>query len=185
MLIVDYYLSPSPGDGSALFHWQFREVAILGNLDEGFRQFQTIELIFFMKHLHYSVEIAAPVSQVWSIMLSPETYRAWTAAFCEGSYFEGSWDEGSTIRFLSPSGEGMLAEIAENRRHEFISIRQLACIGQGSPEPFAEPAFENYTFQETGEGTTLEIDIDVQDEHVAMFEEMWPRALGLLKGLCE
>lgn len=138
-----------------------------------------------MKHLHYNIDIAAPVPEVWRTMLSPDTYRVWTAAFCEGSYFEGSWEQGSTIRFLIPSGEGMLAEIAENRLHEFISIRQIACIGQDSQEPFAEPAFENYTFHQTGEGTTLEIDIDVLDEHVAMFEEMWPRAPGLLKGLCE
>ena len=46
-----------------------------------------------MKTLHYATEINAPRKQVWDIMLGPETFKAWTAEFAEGSYFEGSWDD--------------------------------------------------------------------------------------------
>jgi hypothetical protein len=28
-------------------------------------------------------------------MLEPDTYRKWTEAFTEGSYYEGSWDKGA------------------------------------------------------------------------------------------
>jgi uncharacterized protein YndB with AHSA1/START domain len=138
-----------------------------------------------MKKLHYTITIGASRQQVWDTMLAPDTYRQWTSAFCEGSYYEGSWEKSSTIRFLSPSGEGMRAEIAENRPLEFISILHKACITRQGEEAFPEPAHENYTFRDAGQGTELQVDVDTDDKYEAMFAEMWPRALALLKELCE
>jgi ligand-binding SRPBCC domain-containing protein len=71
-----------------------------------------------MKKLHYSTIIQAPCQVVWDTMLAPDTFRLWTSGFCEGSYYEGSWEKGAGIKFLSPSGEGMRAEIADNRQLE-------------------------------------------------------------------
>ena len=61
-------------------------------------------------------------------MLEQDGYRAWTSAFCEGSYYLGSWDEGARIEFLAPSGCGIVAVIAENQPTEFVSIRHLGVI---------------------------------------------------------
>lgn len=138
-----------------------------------------------MKRLHFSIVIQALRQRVWDTMLGPDTYRQWTAGFCEGSYYEGSWDQGATIRFLGPSGEGMLAQIEENRLHEFISIRHLSCFENGVVKPALEPAFENYTFGDHAEGTELVVDMDSVPEYEAMFSEMWPNSLQLLKALCE
>jgi len=77
-----------------------------------------------VKRLQFTTIIEAPVSRVYALMIEPGSYRNWTSAFTEGSTYEGSWDQGQQIRFLSPSGEGMVAEIAENRSNEFISCRQ-------------------------------------------------------------
>ena len=71
------------------------------------------------KTLRFSTLIQAPPGRVWQLMLAPDSYRDWTAAFMEGSRYEGSWEQGQRIRFLSPAGEGMVAEIAENRPGEF------------------------------------------------------------------
>lgn len=117
-------------------------------------------------------------------MLAPDTYRQWTAGFCEGSYYEGSWEQGAAIRFLGPSGDGMLATIAENRLHEFISIRHLSCQENGVVKTFPEPLFENYTFADHAGGTLLEIGMDTTAEYEAMFSEMWPHSLQLLKTIC-
>ena len=138
-----------------------------------------------MKKLHYTILIDAPRQLVWDTMLAPDTYRQWTSAFCEGSYFEGSWEKGSTIRFLSPGGEGMRAEIAENRPLEHISILHKACISAEGEEAFPETAYENYTFRDAGQGTELQVEADTDEKYEAMFAEMWPRALALLKTLCE
>src|SRR5512134_3383911 len=83
------------------------------------------------KALHFTTLIQAPRQTVWDTMLGPATYRIWTAAFTQGSYFEGSWEEGERIRFLAPDGRGMTAQTAENRKHEFISIKHLGYVKDG------------------------------------------------------
>ncbi len=93
-----------------------------------------------VKRIQFTVEINAPVSVVWRHVTSPESYRIWTSAFAEGSHFKGSWEQGSKIQFLSPSGDGMVAEIAENRGNEFISIRHLGFIANGVGTPQARPS---------------------------------------------
>lgn len=144
-----------------------------------------------MKKLHFTVTINAPREKVWDAVIGPETYKAWTRAFAEGSYYEGSWDKGSKIKFLGPTGEGMSSEIAENRRHEFISIRHLGMIKDGvedftSPEVKTwAPGYENYTFT-AGDGITrMDVDVMVPPEYEKEFGEMWPRALRSLKDICE
>lgn len=138
-----------------------------------------------MKKLHFSITIHASRQVVWDTMLQPETYQLWTAGFCEGSYYEGSWEKGASILFLGPSGEGMKAVIAENRPLEFISIRHLSCFTKEKEDIITEPAFENYSFRDVEGGTELLVDMDGFEQYEAMFQEMWPRSLQLLKALCE
>lgn len=149
-----------------------------------------------MQKLHWSIWINATKAHVWDVMLGNTTYRVWTKAFNEGSYFQGAWEQGSEIRFLGPnpngSGEGgMFSRIHENRMHEFLSIEHLGIIQNGVVDTTSDevkkwtPAFENYTFDEKDGGTELKIDLDVADEYKDMFNDMWPKALQLLKQLAE
>ena len=84
-----------------------------------------------VSRIQFETTINAPPEVVWDVMLGGETYPLWTAPFAEGSFFEGSWSQGSRIRFLVPSGDGMVSEIAENRPHEFVSIRHLGFVHEG------------------------------------------------------
>ena len=144
-----------------------------------------------MKRLRFSVAIAASRQTAWNTMLDPDSYRAWTAAFVEGSYYEGSWKKGAKIRFLSPGGDGMTAEIAGNRPFEFVSIRHLGIIKDGvddteSPDARAwTPAYENYTFTEKDGVTEVVVDVDVNERYEKMFRDTWPKALRRLKEICE
>lgn len=54
-----------------------------------------------VNQLHFSILIQAPVEHVWQRMFSDVGYRDWTSAFCEGSYYQGNWQQGETMRFLS------------------------------------------------------------------------------------
>lgn len=143
------------------------------------------------KHLRFSTYINASRQTVWDTMLAPDSYRDWTSAFCEGSYYEGAWSKGSRIRFLSPEGDGMVAVIAESRPPEYISIQHVGFINKGVEDTTSEaikgwvPAFENYTFTESGTGTDLVVDQDITEEYEAYMQEAWPRALERLKKLCE
>ncbi len=144
-----------------------------------------------IKRMRIETTIAAPVARVCAVMLEPETYEQWTSAFFAGSRYEGSWEQGGRIHFLAPSGDGMVAEIAEHRPGEFLSIRHLGVVAGGvedttSPEVRAwAPAYENYTFSAVPGGTRLTIDQDVTADHEESMRKSWTRALVLLKELCE
>lgn len=144
-----------------------------------------------MTKIHFEAIINAPVEKVWNTMLEDETYRQWTRAFTEGSHYEGSWEEGAKILFLDPDNNGMVSIIAENRRHEFISVKHIGIVKDGVEDTESEdarewaPAYENYTFEEQNGKTKVSVDMDIEEEYEAMFNEMWPKALGLLKDLCE
>jgi hypothetical protein len=140
---------------------------------------------------HFSIWIEAPRDTVWSVMLDRSTFEQWTAAFCEGSTYEGGWKQGDSIRFLTPSGEGMVSEIAESRRPEFVSIRHLGMIADGVDDTRSEdvrawaPAFENYSFTEANGGTQLQVEVDVLPGYEQFTQDTFPKALSTLKQLCE
>jgi hypothetical protein len=144
-----------------------------------------------VKRLQFTTEIGSPASVVWQHVTSPESYKIWTSAFAEGSHFKGSWEKGSKIHFLSPNGDGMVAEIAESRGNEFISIRHLGFIANGVEDTTSEavkawaPAYENYTFLAVPAGTRMVVDQDVSVEWEEYLSEAWPKALALLKKLSE
>jgi hypothetical protein len=95
--------------------------------------------------------------------------------------------------FKGPDGDGgMLAEIAESKLYEYVSIRHLAEVardektGKVTETRFSEPSYENYTLEEKDGVTTVTVVMTaLPDEYVEMFSEMWPNALLLLKDLCE
>jgi hypothetical protein len=144
-----------------------------------------------MKRIQFSTLIAAPVTRVFELMTEPQIYTQWTAAFMEGSYYEGSWQQGQRIRFLGSSGDGMFSEIVEIRRNEFISIRHLGFLAKGVEDTTSEGArawsgaYENYTFITRPEGTELTVDQDVVLEFETYLVDAWPKALAILKTLCE
>jgi hypothetical protein len=149
-----------------------------------------------MQKIHFSIIINAPREKVWNTMLSDATYRTWTMPFHPGSYFKGDWSEGSKMLFIGPDSEsgnemGMVSRIAKNREHEFISVEHLGIYKNGIEDTESEdakqwaPAFENYSFTDTDGGTEVRIDQDMLEEYKEMFEDMWPKALQILKELAE
>jgi uncharacterized protein YndB with AHSA1/START domain len=144
-----------------------------------------------MKRLHFETSIDAPRKDVWKAMLEREGYRKWTAEFLEGSDYEGSWEKGEAIRFIAPDGGGMSAVIAENRPYEFVSIKHIGFIKDGTEDTDSEdvrkwaPAFENYTLSEVGGSTKVEVDLDVSPEWEQTMAEKWPKALAKLKEISE
>ena len=141
--------------------------------------------------VQFAAMIAAPAQIVWHHITSPDSYKDWTSVFAEGSHFQGSWEPGAKILFLSPSGDGMVSEIAESRKNEFISIRHLGFISNGVEDTESEtvrawaPAYENYTLVPVPEGTKIVVDQDVTAEWEEHLSQAWPKALERLKHLSE
>lgn len=143
------------------------------------------------KTLHYSMFISAPRQHVWDVMLGPEGYKQWTSDFAEGSYYEGSWEQGQKIRFLTPEGEGMFSTIEESRPYEFVAIHHLGTVRNGSEDTQSEEArqwgdaWEKYELRDLNGGTEVIVDVDTPEEMEVFMQETWPKALGRLKATCE
>jgi len=144
-----------------------------------------------MKKLQFSIDIRASRQTVWETMLAHDSYRVWTAEFSEGSYYEGAMETGARVRFLVPSGHGMVSEVAECRPPEVLSLKHLGYVKDGVEDTESEmvrswaPAFENYTLSYAGLSTHLQIDIDVTPEFEEYMTKAWPKALARLKQMCE
>jgi len=139
-------------------------------------------------------EVGAP--PVGDAVTALANYRQWTAPFSENSYFEGGWNTGNAIRFLSKDAEGktagMTSEIAISKYPEYISIRHLGIIQNGVEDLTSDEVakwangYENYSIDKIDRHQTrFTLDMDVADAYYDMMLEMWLKALPLLKSLSE
>lgn len=166
------------------FGWQ----SILNNFKKHVEGFQH-------DSLHFEIEINAPVSKVYKLMLEDETYREWTYVFSPGSYYKGTWEKDSKILFLGPGKDGleggMVSRIQENIPNKYVSIEHNGFYSNGQEittgpevEAFAG-ATENYSFEEKDGKTYLQVDMESSGEFRDYFEKIWPKALETLKNICE
>ena len=145
--------------------------------------------------LHYATKIKASPQKVYTLMIDQNHYQEWAAVFSPGSRYAGNWEKCSRILFLGEGkdgkAQGMMSRIRENIPFRFISIEHLGMIRDGEEVLTGKEvedwhgATENYTFEETDEGTLLSVDLDAKEEYRDFFSETWPRALEILKHICE
>ena len=148
-----------------------------------------------MEKLHFVTEIHAPAHTVWATLFDDTTYREWTSVFNDGSYFEGGWDEGQTIRFLGPEDDGtvsgMIGRIIANIPDEFVAIEYLGQVMHGVDDTSSQAieqlvgSHESYTLSESGGVTTREVEVDLEDDSVDRFKGMWPTALAAVEEIAE
>lgn len=145
--------------------------------------------------LHFEISINAPIEKVCSTMIAEKSYTEWTAAFNPTSTYKGSWDKNAKILFIGTDKEGniggMVSRIKENMPNKFISIEHLGLIkGEEEITTGAEVegwagALENYTFKSVDDGTLISVDTDSNEDFKSYFIETWPKALAILKTICE
>jgi uncharacterized protein YndB with AHSA1/START domain len=144
-----------------------------------------------MEKLVFKTTIAASLQQVWNTMLHPQTYKEWTGVSWPGSYYEGRWEAGENLRFISPGGSGTLARLVEHRPYAFSKAKHIAILKGGVEDRDSKEAkawigtTESYTFTETAGGTELKVEIDTRPDFAGMFTADFPKSLAKLKELCE
>lgn len=145
-----------------------------------------------MKTIEFKTEIAANAKKVWDTMLNADTYRKWVEPGWPGSYYEGNWEEGRNMKFISPGQGGTMATITESRPHEYLLAKHIAVIQKdGSIDRESELArgwigtTEGYSFQEKNGRTVLKIELNTSPQWEKMFTDGWPKALDRLKEMCE
>jgi hypothetical protein len=139
-----------------------------------------------MTTLNFSVTINAPKEVVWDKLWSDTSYRQWTSAFAQGSYAESDWQEGSKIRFLTPSGEGMYSIIEKMVPYEQMTFQHLGEIKSGAEEPKDwAGARESYDLEEHDGVTELKVYVDSVGEFENYFQDTFPKALQIVRQICE
>ncbi len=145
--------------------------------------------------LHFEILIGAYAEKVYHTMLDKKHYSEWTSAFNPASRFEGSWEKGSKIIFIGEDQDGnkggMVSRIRENIPNEFVSIEHQGIL-EGDQEITSGPkveqwagGLENYLFTEQDGKTLVSVDMDSNEEYKAYFAETYPKALEILKSVCE
>jgi len=145
-----------------------------------------------MTHLQPTIHIHATPEKIWDILWNDTTYRIWVAPFCEGSYYKTErFEEGATIHFLTPTGEGMYSLI-----DKIIPNRYLAFRHQGSIINYEEQDFtpetealnnvlETYTLLPNNNGTTLKVELDTTEQYRAFMTNALDQAMKKIKRLAE
>ena len=144
-----------------------------------------------MQTLKFITEINAPASKVWDVLWNDVTYRKWTTAFCEGSYAVSNWNEGDSIHFLDPNGNGMYSVIEKKIDNELMSFTHIGNIKNFEEMPLDEETKlwsdckEIYELKQENNTTTLTVKIDTLEDYVSFFSEAMPKAIELIKNLSE
>jgi hypothetical protein len=146
-----------------------------------------------MTHLQPAIHINATPEKIWNILWDDTTYRIWVAPFHEGSYYKADrFEEGATIHFLTPTGEGMYSII-----DKLIPNRYLAFRHQGSIIDYKEQDFtpeteawndvlEAYTLiPDNNNSTTLKVDFHTTEEYKEFMTNAFDESLKIIKRLAE
>lgn len=139
-----------------------------------------------METLEYQIEINAEPEKVWTVLWSDISYRQWTSAFTEGSFYLGSWEEDSIMKFFDPSNNGMYSRVLKNDPNKEMIFLHLGEIFDGIevPQDWGD-ATESYLLEETEDGTKLIVKIKTSEEFKIFFEDKFPNALQNVKHLSE
>ncbi len=140
-----------------------------------------------MKTLHFETKIDAPAQKVWQTLWDDKNYREWTTVFSEGSHAVSDWKEGSSIKFLGPSGDGMYSRIDKKIDNVQMTFRHLGTIKEGKQIPETEWAnsIEEYILNEKDGKTTVKVSVDILESHEEYFNKTFPEALKKVKELSE
>ncbi len=139
-----------------------------------------------MEILNFEIEINASPEKVWSVLWADISFRQWTSAFTKGSFYEGTLEEGSIVKFLDPDNNGMYSRVEKNIPNEEMKFLHLGEIYDGveTAQEWGE-ATETYILEENEEGVLLKIIINTSDEFKEFFEAKLPLALSNVKHLSE
>lgn len=139
-----------------------------------------------MKNTKFSIKINTSKEKVWATLWNDTTYRQWTSVFAPDSHAVSDWKQGSKIKFVDSTGDGMHSIIETNLSFEQMSFKHLGEI-KGGVETTSDwaGAMESYFLKELNGVTELEIELDMTEEFEQYFLDTFPKAMDLIKQISE
>lgn len=143
------------------------------------------------KTIEKSIEIAASREAIWSALIDKDSFSDWGSSFMPGSYYEGEWAEGNTIRFLGPCEDrgtnGMITKVAEYTYGEYVRAEHIGIVTNGEDVYEGDvydmwiPATEEYRLTGGPDRFTLHISNEVPEGFFDEFSEAWDKSLVRIK----
>ena len=139
-----------------------------------------------MTLLHYKIHIDAPADKVWEVLFTQNSERHWPSALNEGTYFEGNWKLGSTMKFLDRENNGMYNLVIKNIAGKELAMKHLGWILDGtlSPQDWEDSTL-TYFLEPSEHGTILHAEVNSLDEFVDFFDSKYPQNFEKIKMLSE
>lgn len=144
-----------------------------------------------INRLNFSIDIRAEKTTIWKALWNESSYREWAGVFFEGSYaVTNDWEEGSKVHFLSPDESGIYSIIEKHIPNNIIQFKHIGKVVGGKEQPIDDEtkkwsgATETYTLTEGKDAITLEVEIDVLNEHLEFMTDTFPLALKKIKENC-
>lgn len=144
-----------------------------------------------MKTLTFNIEIQSNIEKIWNVLWNKENYTKWTKPFTEGCYYETeSFAEGSEIKFLSPSGDGMLSKITYLKPYEYVAFEHLEMEMNGEKISFKSKDdkhqyLETYRLVQLPNSVLLTATVDTLEPWENTMNTAFPQALQIIKEISE
>ena len=139
-----------------------------------------------MKLLEFKTQINATPEKVWEVLFTQDAYKKWASALNEGTYYEGNWEEGTTMRFLDADNNGMYNIVEKNIPNRELKMTHLGWIYDGvlTPQDW-EDSTVSYILEPNENGTLLTGKVNSLDEFVDFFNSKYPQNFEKVKKLSE
>lgn len=139
-----------------------------------------------MEIIEKSIEINAPASKVWEVLITPDLVREWISAFGEGTYAESDWNVGSEIAWKDNEGNiGAKGIITVMEPEKKLKADYYDEVNMSPPDPLGKYS-EVYLLSGDNNVTTLSIKAGPLDEkYTRMCTPMWDGAVQNIKKVAE
>ncbi len=138
-----------------------------------------------MTNLHYKIILNNNVEYVFDKLFAKAEYKEWTRVFNPSSDYDGILGLGEEIFFKDADNNGMLSKVSKYEVNKVIEFSYLASVEEGVKTEFEDRSnFERYTFTSLqDEMVMIDVDLNIPDEYLEMFEDMWAQAIVLIQDL--
>jgi hypothetical protein len=148
-----------------------------------------------MTTIEKSIEIHGERDAIWRVIESPETYTKWCEPFCVGTFYEGAWRVGNTVRFIGLDENGvrggLVSEVVAYEAGHHVTFRHKGFV-QGDQEVFDTPEVaawagceEGYVLEGGPDVYTLHVSCQVAEEMAEWMDATWTEAVGRIKAIAE
>ena len=133
-----------------------------------------------------TIDINAPASKVWEVLVHPDWLKRWASAFSEGTYAESDWEPGSEVLWKDKEGStGAKGKVVANEPFKLLKVAFYDDVHADSGDALGRYS-ETYNLIQTDGKTTFSIVAGpLPEEHFRLHDPLWEQAMEKIKFLGE